>query len=488
MDAKRESRRARAGLSLRALATAGGVGLTSVALVACAALILLTTVLRHDTQRVETATAGIRSADTLRVTLLSYARESDLAYLTRDSAFEATREQTALDLRAQLADTQSKARGATQRGLIEDAQRRIDGYLDARRQAEQRRASLQDVLAAATTPLQSALTTLQQLVAIDYRAVADAQQAARRWDAIGRVAGSVIGLLMLIGFVAGVISVRRFVLAPLLSLSDGINRFAAGDVEARVTVGGSAEFARTASAFNDMAKRLAQQDQERRLFLAGVAHDLRNPLTALRMRVQMIERAAQLPAEPQIRSAFTMVGRQLSKLERMVGDFLDARQVVGGHFELDLQSSDLRDAAGEVVELYRPVAQAHTLSLFLPEHPVTVRCDPFRIAQVLNNLVSNAIKYSPHGGEVAVRLSEDDRQAVIAVTDRGIGIPADEIGRVFEPFHRGTAARETIPGIGLGLSVARRLVEAHGGRLELESKVGLGTTFRLRLPRSSVDG
>lgn len=483
MHGERDGRGSRR--TLRSLVTTGSIVLTALALFACATLVVVATLQRHTSRNVADATAIIRSADGVRVSLLAYARESDLAYLAHEPAYESTRQRTAADLLARIDDAKAKAGSPQQRQLLDRADQKIRRYLEVRREAEVRNDSLQQILGTATAPLQDALSTLRQLVAIDDRAVSEARHTAQRRADLGRLAGSIVALLIVIGFAVVLVLLQRLVVAPLLSLSDCIRRLAGGDLQARITLRGPAELERTAAAFNEMAERLARHEEERRIFLAGVAHDLRNPLSVLRMRVQMIQRGSELPAEPKLRDTIAVIGQQVARLDRMTGDLVDANQIASGHLELQLTSVDLRDAARETIALYGDAATSHSLSLSLPDEPVVVRCDPMRIAQVLNNLISNAIKYSPRGGEVSLRLRTDGADAVVEVTDHGIGIPPQELGRVFEPFHRGAASRETVPGVGLGLSVARQLVEAHAGHLDVESAVGVGSTFRLRLPLAS---
>jgi signal transduction histidine kinase len=112
-----------------------------------------------------------------------------------------------------------------------------------------------------------------------------------------------------------------------------------------------------------------------------------------------------------------------------------------------------------------------------------VHCDPFRIEQVLNNLISNAIKYSPAGGNIELNVEQSHDDVLFQVSDHGMGIPEEELPYIFEPFRRVKIVKGDIPGVGLGLSVVRRIVQAHSGRIEVESRLGKGTTFRVRLPR-----
>jgi signal transduction histidine kinase len=136
----------------------------------------------------------------------------------------------------------------------------------------------------------------------------------------------------------------------------------------------------------------------------------------------------------------------------------------------------------DVVELHRPSSQQHQLELSVPDLPVSVRGDPTRLTQVLTNLLSNAIKYSPRGGFVRVLLAQSQEEVTISVSDEGVGIAPDEYEHIFEPFRRSKGSSAGIPGIGLGLSVSRRIVRAHGGDIEVVSQVGVGSTFRVRIP------
>jgi signal transduction histidine kinase len=170
----------------------------------------------------------------------------------------------------------------------------------------------------------------------------------------------------------------------------------------------------------------------------------------------------------------------------MVGDLLDSTRIEAGRFELHTEPRDTRELAREVVELYQGSGSTHELRLVLPEEPVVVRCDGTRLEQVLHNLVSNALKYSPTGTRVEVRVAQEGPEAVLSVVDRGMGISAEELRHLFTPFRRTGHAREVASGAGLGLSVARRIVEAHGGRIEVDSRPGAGSTFRVRLPLASA--
>jgi signal transduction histidine kinase len=231
-----------------------------------------------------------------------------------------------------------------------------------------------------------------------------------------------------------------------------------------------------------MASALAAQHQAQVAFLAGVAHDLRNPISALSLSVGLIDPNAPLPPEPRIRRTIELVRRQLKKLERMVSDFMDMTKVEAGRLELQVEPHDLRQLAGDVVSLFEATEPEQRIELALPDEPLQVECDPLRIEQVMSNLISNALKYSPRARKIEVTLAREGRDACFIVRDYGIGISEEDQRRLFEPFQRAGLSKDTIPGAGLGLYVVQRLVQAHSGRIEVTSAPGQGARFTVRLP------
>ncbi|MFN7131540.1 MAG: sensor histidine kinase, partial [Myxococcales bacterium] len=173
-------------------------------------------------------------------------------------------------------------------------------------------------------------------------------------------------------------------------------------------------------------------------------------------------------------------------LERMVGDLLDATRIEAGKLELRPELRDLRTLAHDTVGWFEELSSRHELRVELPDEPAEVRIDPLRMEQVLHNLLSNAIKYSPMGGEVTLRLVPAEDVVKVEVVDHGIGITPEQLEAVFEPFRRPGALKNLVPGVGLGLSVCKRIVEAHGGTISVRSTAGEGTVFTVELPRPHV--
>jgi signal transduction histidine kinase len=177
-----------------------------------------------------------------------------------------------------------------------------------------------------------------------------------------------------------------------------------------------------------------------------------------------------------------LLDRQTERLNRLVNDLLEASQIGAGRLALHPEPVDLKEIAREMVRLHATDSSLHTISLKSCDQPVVIHGDRQRLERVLDNLISNAIKYSPEGGPVDVAVLRDEEEAVVSVTDRGIGIAADEQELIFEPFRRVGAIKDHVPGVGIGLSVVQRIVAAHHGRVEVESSPGRGATFRVRLP------
>ena len=304
-------------------------------------------------------------------------------------------------------------------------------------------------------------------------------QAEARRRAVLYIAG--VGMAMAIaGLVVALVFTRRAVYRPVQRLRAALAQ-RASDPEARVPEEGPRELREIGSDVNELVDSLAAQRAHQLTFLSSIAHDLRNPMTSLRAAAQLAVRQEDAPPEKQRERARLML-RQVDRMNRLVEDLLDVSRIEAGRFELRKERRDLREVVRDTVQLYEETSPSHEIRASLPDEPVNVEHDPGRIAQVLGNLVGNAIKYSPAGGPVDVRLRAENGEAVVEVEDRGLGIPENERESIFEPFRRSGGERAAIPGVGLGLSVARRLVRAHGGEIEVESEEGAGSTFRVRLP------
>lgn len=227
---------------------------------------------------------------------------------------------------------------------------------------------------------------------------------------------------------------------------------------------------------------LARQRKDRQAFIAGIVHDLRTPLSVLRMSTDLATTsAAPLPPERTAKLMGT-VARQVTRLERMASDLLESVTIEAGKVTLRTESLDAREIATEVAALYASTSAKHTVELQQPDEDVAMSCDRIRIEQVLSNLVSNAIKYSPAGGKVALRVEARAGDVVFAVRDDGVGMSEADAAMVFEPFKRSRVLRDEVPGSGLGLFIVRRLVEAHGGCITLRTAPGEGSTFEVRIP------
>jgi signal transduction histidine kinase len=295
---------------------------------------------------------------------------------------------------------------------------------------------------------------------------------------------STLVALLFSGLVGWLLS--RAVARPVRRLTEAAGSVAAGDLDAQVPVGARDELGRLTRAFNDMTARLRAARQAQTDFVANVSHELRTPLTAVKGTVETLRDGA--VDDPEVRDRFlATVETETDRLIRLVNDLLVLSRADSAALNLRREPLDLAELARATARKLAPQAEARDLLLVVkaePDLPLAL-ADADRIEQVLVNLLDNALKYSPPGRTVWVRVAEGAEGMVqVQVRDEGLGIPADELPRIGERFYRADKARSrTEGGSGLGLAIARALVEAHGGRLWLESQEGQGTVVTFSLPR-----
>ncbi len=225
--------------------------------------------------------------------------------------------------------------------------------------------------------------------------------------------------------------------------------------------------------------------RQRDIFLSLAAHELKTPLASLLGYVQLIQRRADRgdPLSERQARMFEIIAGQTLRMNRMIGVLLDVSRIEAGQLTIERGRVDLGVLARRVVEEIQPALERHTLALEGDRVPLLVNGDEVRLEQVLQNLIQNALKYSPQGGAVVVRLARQGQQGSVAVADQGIGIPEAALPNLFTRFFRaGNADRYSISGTGIGLYVVSEVVALHGGRVAVQTAEGQGSTFTVYLP------
>lgn len=273
------------------------------------------------------------------------------------------------------------------------------------------------------------------------------------------------------------------VLAPIDYLTRTAQRISTLDLSQRLGLPPrNDELGRLAATFDAMLARLDQAFQRQRQFTADASHELRTPLTAVRGQIEVA--LSEQRSADEYQAVLETVLLQNERMSRLVGDLLMLARADSG-LHLHCEPLDLAQLAHDVAEQLQPLAERGGLRLALrAEAAVPIVADEDRLLQVLFNLVENGLKYTPAGGCVALACRTDGTAALLTVRDSGPGIPADALPHIFDRFYRADESRQRASGgIGLGLAIVRTLVEAHGGTITVQSEVGQGTTFTIRLPQ-----
>ncbi len=301
-----------------------------------------------------------------------------------------------------------------------------------------------------------------------------------------------IALLASLGAAAIVSTlVARRIVRPVRDVRDATRRLANGHYDERVTEPAELELAELAHDVNRLAVALETTERRRARLVSEVAHEMRTPLTTIEGYVEGMLDGVFEPNE----ETLTAVGEETSRLHRLASDLAELSRSEEGAVALHLRVDDLGALATTTVRRLRPQFDEKGVTLELHEGPpLPVEMDPDRIAQVLTNLLGNALTYTPTGGRVQVGARRDHGRAVVSVQDSGIGLSAEDVDLVFDRFYRVHGPRRPAGGSGIGLTIARGLARAHHGDVEVTSPgVGAGSVFTLTLPiaqppEPAVDG
>jgi two-component system sensor histidine kinase BaeS len=285
---------------------------------------------------------------------------------------------------------------------------------------------------------------------------------------------------------AGLISwlLARRVARPIEQLADAADAVARHEYTQEMPEGGfSIELRRLNESFNRMAGDLANSEESRRHLLSDLAHELRTPLATIKAYVDALEDGIVLPAA----NSWETLRQQIERMERLVSDLKEASAADENTITMIFTRVDLVEIARRITSSFQPRCElAHkSLRLIAPEKPLWVKGDSQRLQQVLSNLLDNACRHTPSGGEVEVRLASAGLNALVDISDTGEGIPSDQLSAIFQRFYRlDPSRRQSDGGSGLGLTIARAITERHGGTLEALSPGPLGgATFSIRIPK-----
>jgi signal transduction histidine kinase len=308
---------------------------------------------------------------------------------------------------------------------------------------------------------------------------------------VGGIVGLAVSALLIVLFGA---FLARSIARPLRAAAAGAARVAGGDLATRLEETGPGEVGDLTRSFNDMTERLEERnaqlaEQNARLreserlkaeLISIVSHELRTPLASvLGFTSLLLQRDFE---DVERRRYLGIIDAQSRRLAELLNDFLDAQRVEEGRLEMSFEPLDLASLLREQAQLFAGQSKAHEIRLDLDNEPFLIVGDRDRLGQVLANLLSNAIKYSPDGGVIELSGERENGVVRVQVRDEGRGIPRAEQPRIFTKFFRGDAGASGIGGTGLGLALAREIVEAHGGHIGFRSEAGAGSTFWFEVP------
>ena len=372
---------------------------------------------------------------------------------------------------------------------LRDARAAFDDYrrIVADEQALRRRGASAHLLAVTETSArvraEAVEESLAALMAATRARVTAAQAEAARvevrtWTTVLIALGIAVVLALL-----GTALIARRITRSLELLSSATAKVAADDYLEPIGIEGRDEIAALARSFNSMASQLREMEQAKQRFFATITHELRSPLTSIRGAVELLHLGAPGPLTSRQERLTDIIEQSSERLLQLVKDILDVSRSRAGLIELDRQPLDLAAVVDRAVEELQPQADQAGVALERERYGSQFAYvgDADRLYQLVVNLGTNAIRFTPRGGRVVVHVIDADTEFQLVVEDTGVGIPADALPNIFEPYcqahqHRG--------GTGLGLAIVRGVANAHGGRVVVESREGKGSRFSVHLPRS----
>jgi signal transduction histidine kinase len=294
--------------------------------------------------------------------------------------------------------------------------------------------------------------------------------------------GVVIGPMVLFGFICGWI-LTYYVLRPIQNLVAAVKSVRSGHMDARVPVSGTGdELDELAIHFNRMLQKVATLLKAMKDCLDNVAHDLRTPVTHLR---NLAESALQEPRNlSNQHHALSACAEETERINTMLNTLLNISEAESGIMRLYYEEIEIKRLVENMVDAYRLIADKKSIPIRIDgDHLLTAMIDPNRMSQVIANLLDNAIKYTPEGGEVHIVFFREDGHIIIRVQDSGFGISPEELALIWDRLYRGNQSRDQ-SGLGLGLSQAKAIIGAHSGKIKVSSEPGKGSIFTIRIPAS----
>ena len=290
------------------------------------------------------------------------------------------------------------------------------------------------------------------------------------------------GVILFFGLAGGWWLVARAI-KPVEDISATAVKISAGDLSQRINVAeAESELGQLAFVLNSTFARLDAAFAQQKQFASDAAHELRTPVSVMLTQTQTALNRERSPAE--YRETLEACQRAAQRMRKLIGALLELARLDAGQEQMKRLKFDLSETARSCVELIRPIADEHSIKIHCELPALECVGDSERLAQVITNLLTNAIQYNKPGGEIRIGAQSRDGTAILTVSDTGVGIPAEDLPHVFKRFYRGDKSR-TGGNTGLGLAISKAIVEAHGGGIEVSSEEDAGSTFTVRLPVSS---
>lgn len=301
------------------------------------------------------------------------------------------------------------------------------------------------------------------------------------------VRNGLIGLaISIIAGLAGSLFIGKSIIRPLRKIRRGIRSISKDKLSKFIKIHSNDEFGELAGAFNEMAHRLNEEEQMRSDFISMLSHEIRTPLTSIRESVNMIAEEVMGPTNDQQKKFLKIASLEIDRLSNLLNHLMNVSKMESIALEIHPYPIAPKDLISKSINQLKPLAQAKKINfkVRIPEDTPKILGSPEHLHHVLLNIIDNAIKFSRHGDDIGISILPDNNQEklIVSISDNGPGIQAEELSLIFNKYYRSRNVREQMDGVGLGLSISKQIIMAHGGEIWVKSEKGKGSIFELTLP------